>query len=411
MNLGHTVTTPGFVAQTPGAALFDTGSMASRVVSHRRSGLLLGACLAASAWSALSLQGQELPLLRDYPGSGPFQCPSPAAPQEPSAGQRAQASQLATDANQAMILGDFERVQALLGRAVQLDPTSADLAYRHAAVLESLDQVEPAMLEFCRALDLNVEDLGILDAQERLDDLAEGLRREVPEAAHQAFQQGLGEVDDNRLEDAVESFTAALDVAPGWAPALHNRGVVYERLGLVEEALRDFRGYVAADPTSPNAVRISERIGLLEATAAGTPRSPAGTLALGMIPGMGQYYIGRPVPGTITLLAAGTAVASGFLFKKVTTLCVEEVPPGGTCPPSQVVDEITERPYMWWGIGIGAAITVVSAIDAARRAKRRRAQTESIGGPGAGEGFSLVPPSVSGSGDQIDFNVISLRFR
>jgi hypothetical protein len=47
---------------------------------------------------------------------------------EPGPDERAQAGQLASEANQAMILGDFERVATLLQRASALNPTSADLA-------------------------------------------------------------------------------------------------------------------------------------------------------------------------------------------------------------------------------------------------------------------------------------------
>ena len=76
------------------------------------------------------LLGQELELIRVYPGSGPYECVAPASPVLPSPDDRARAGQLASDANQAMVLGEMNQVQALLQEAVRLDPSSADLAYQ-----------------------------------------------------------------------------------------------------------------------------------------------------------------------------------------------------------------------------------------------------------------------------------------
>lgn len=78
---------------------------------------------------------------------GPFVCPAPAAYTQPSTDERAQAGQLASDAVQAVILGELLRAEELLGRAIALDPESTELAYQHARVLEDLQQSEGAMLE------------------------------------------------------------------------------------------------------------------------------------------------------------------------------------------------------------------------------------------------------------------------
>ena len=64
------------------------------------------------------LAGQELELIRVYPGSGPYECVAPASPVLPTPDDRARAGQLASDANQAMVLGEMDQVQALLEEGV-----------------------------------------------------------------------------------------------------------------------------------------------------------------------------------------------------------------------------------------------------------------------------------------------------
>ena len=97
-------------------------------------------------------------------------------------------------------------------------------------------------------------------------------------------------------------------------------------------------------------------------------------------------------------------------------MCLTDPTPT-VCPAADVVDETVERPYLLIGLGIGAAITVVSAIEAYRRAKSRRAEAEAIFGPQdpteetSRSSLRLELPTVSVNGDQYDFNIVRLRFR
>ena len=138
--------------------------MPPRIARYRRSGLLRRVFLSAFAWSAAPLAGQELLLQRDYPGSGPYECPTLVTLVAPTPDEQARAGQLASDANQAMILGDFERVAALLAQATELDHQSADLAYRRASILEDLDDIDWSIRKFCLSLALGAETVGSFDA-------------------------------------------------------------------------------------------------------------------------------------------------------------------------------------------------------------------------------------------------------
>lgn len=394
--------------------------MPSRFAPSRRLAPLLGLSLAALAWLCTPLAGQEeLPLLRDYPGSGRYQCPAPDSIDAPPEEDLQRAAQVASDANQAMALGEFERSQELLAQATELDPTSADYAYRHARTLEDLGDADSALLEYCRALELGIEELGVFDTRDRIDALYEVVRERIPLEAREAFVQGLGHADSRAYQQAAEAFTAAIEAAPEWGAPVYNRGIIYENLGQIQASLSDYRRYIELAPTDidPVLVLVSERIGQLEGAATGSAPNPTGALVLGLVPGMGHYYSDRPVGGTVTLVAAGGALAAGLMFKNITTYCVEDAPAGGACPPELIVAEETERPYLWYGIGAAAVVTIGGAIEALIDARHRRAEAERMTGSGAEPGADhddgpvLDLPSLTTSGSRVDLNLLTLRFR
>lgn len=374
---------------------------------------LVPAALSTALLCGISpVAGQDLQLRREYPGSAPFACPAPSSLGEVGPDERAQASQLASEAGNASILGDFARAEQLLAQAADLDPASADVAYQWARVLETLDRPENAMLEYCRAMALGAQDVGILDSQARLDALDEELRARISPAARQRFSDGLTQTDLGLYDQAVRSFTNALDEIPEWPEAVYNRAVVLERMGLVQESLEDYRAYLAMRPANvdPLLAGVASRIGLLEGMVAAPTPSPGNTLAFGVIfPGMGQYYTGRNSMGTIVLGAAVGAVAAGFFVKEVTIRCLQVPPSGSECPPSDIVDETTDRPYLAPALGVAAAVTIGAAVEAWLGARRRRADQEAGIVPQDGVGFAA--PSISTDGERLDLNLLTLRFR
>jgi tetratricopeptide (TPR) repeat protein len=375
-----------------------------------RIGLVRWILLSAFVCCAPPLAAQELQLRRDYPGSRPFECPTPGAITEGSDRERAQASQLASEADNAVILGDYGRAEQLLEQASELDPASAEVAYSRARVLETLERPEAALLEYCRAIARGAADLGILDSQARIDALDEALRASISPAARRLFASGLTGADMGFYDAAVTSFTDALEELPNWPEALYNRAVVLDRMGLMQRSLRDYRAYLALTPEAvdPGMASVAERIGLLEGLGAIPTPSPGNTLAFGVIfPGLGHYYSGRTRTGSIVLGAVVGAVATGLVVKKVTIRCLDAVPAGSDCPPDHVVDETTERPYMGAAIGMAAAVTVGAAVEAWFRARRRRAEQEAPSENVVG----LAGPSLRSNGDRLDLSVLSFRFR
>jgi hypothetical protein len=247
-----------------------------------------------------------------------------------------------------------------------------------------------------------------------MDEVYEEVRARLPAAARDAFILGLAHADSTLYRDAVDDFTLAMEQAPDWGAPIYNRALMYETLGLIGESLADYRLYIDTAPTAvdPVVVMVSERIGLLEAAASAETPSPLGALALGIVPGMGHYYTSRPLGGTVVLGVAGAALATGLLVKDVTVYCVNEVPSGGTCPQDQIVDEVTDRPYLGPALDIAAAVGLVGAVEALVKARRRRANAQAVAAEREAQtGLRLEAPSVESRGSRVDLNLLRFRFR
>jgi tetratricopeptide (TPR) repeat protein len=325
--------------------------------------LLLLIWAVSLAWGASDAEAQALPLKRDLPGRGGFSCPETVQGRDPTPEEQAQARVMGSNADQSLILGDQARARDLFARATELDPSSPELAYRYARILEDLDQRPEAITEYCRALALGAEEVGIEDARSRLDALVVADQPQVSEEAILAFEAGLNQADAGFLQPAADAFDTAFRQAPNWAAAVYNRGVVRDRQGDVEGAAADYRDYLSLRPEGEDAIAVSQRIGELQAL---VPLPSAGTtLTLGLlIPGMGQFYSGRALGGFTVLGLAGGAIAAGLLIKEIETLCVGSVQSGADCPPERVIGENTNKPYLTHSLLAAGVVSLIGAVEA-----------------------------------------------
>jgi len=364
-------------------------------------------------WSASPLSAQALRLKRDVPGSAPRTCSNTGVTDQPEAEDQRLARQLASTAAQAVILGDLARARSLLDQATRLDPASADLAYRHARVLEDLGRGQAAAAEYCRTLAVDSLAEGVGDARQRLDALIAAERAKIPEAAVSAFQEGLTQADAGRLERASASFDSAVTRAPEWPQAVYDRGVVSDRRGHPSEASRDLRKYLEIEPGAPDALAVSQRIGELQSLALASTPSPGAALFLGMlIPGMGQFYSGNASGGLAVLSLVGGAVAAGFLIKKVDVQCLSDPGPGGTCPQDQIVRENVSRPYLTISVEAGAAVALVGAVVAFMSAREQRsAQAGNTADASTVARSRLAPPTIRRHGRRVDLSLIRVLVR
>jgi tetratricopeptide (TPR) repeat protein len=365
--------------------------------------------LALGLLSGSPVAAQDLPFLRDYRAPGPYRCPGLVAPPTPSAEERAQVAELTSSSDQAMMLGDLSRAAALLDRATELDPASAELAYRHARVLEDLARVPAAVDEYCRALEL-APDEGTRDARTRLEYLVARDRATLPGGAIVAFGAGLSAADRGALSVALTLFERAAAQAPTWASAEYNRGAVLARQGRGREATTALLRYLELRPDAPDAIAVLQRVGQLQSLAVRDDPRPDVTVALGvLLPGMGHFYAGRPIGGFTVLALAGGALAAGYLVKEVDIRCLTSVPSGQRCPESDVVSRRTDRPYLALAVGAAAAAGVIGAIEAFFDVRGRRAPAAFS--PSEAPGPTLEGPAVSTRDGRVELSMLRLRLR
>jgi tetratricopeptide (TPR) repeat protein len=348
--------------------------MMPRVSEFRSRGRMIAAVVFVAL--ARGADAQELPLREDYPGSQRFACPawSPPPPATPEAAREAR--ELASEASNALVLGELDRAASFLARALELDPGGADLLYRHARVLEARDEQAGAIAGFCRALAAGSGTEEVSDAQERLESLVELDRPQISPDAVDAFDRGVSMARMERYAAAEAAFETALREQPDWAPAVYNVGVVSARRGDREKAVQHLRRYLSIAPEAADVADVSRTIGRWEVAADRRLPDPGATLALGMfLPGTGQFYTGRTWPGVGVLAAATGAVAAGFLMQEVRVRCVGAADAGGSCPPEQVVGRQTSRPHLGLALAVAAGVTIGGAVEAFLQARSERGST------------------------------------
>jgi len=360
--------------------------MMPRVPELRSRWMIVAAVLLTLARGSQEGGAQELPLREQYPGSEQFACPawSAPAPATPEAAREARA--LASEASDALVLGELDRAESFLARALELDPGGADLLYRHARVLEAREDRAGAISGFCRALASGSGTEEVSDALARLESLVELDRPQLPPDAVAAFDRGVSMARMERYAAAEAAFETALREQPDWAPAVYNVGVVSALRGDRDKAVEHLRRYLTLAPAAPDVADVSRTIGRWEVATNERLPDPGATLALGMfLPGTGQFYSGRTWPGVGVLAAATGAVAAGFLVREVRVRCVGAAESGGSCPPEQVVGRQTSRPHLGLALAVAAGVTIGGAVEAFLRARSDRGSPAFVASASGGD--------------------------
>ena len=132
-----------------------------------------------------------------------------------------------------------------------------------------------------------------------------------------------------------------------------------------------------------------------------------------LLPGLGQFYTGRPLPGVLLASAFGGALAFGVLSESTTIECLGVVS-GDSCQ-GNALSTTVERPYLLPGVGMAVAVAVVGALDAARGARRANERANQVavagdGGPVQSDRPRLVMPAVLPRPDGVAVEILRLRF-
>ena len=92
---------------------------------------------------------------------------------------------------------------------------------------------------------LRLEDGKFDDALENFD---EALKID-PEDHNAVFGRALSLMGLNRNKEALIGLTRAITINPDFAPAYANRGILHDRMGFYEEAIKDYRQALKLDAT------------------------------------------------------------------------------------------------------------------------------------------------------------------
>jgi hypothetical protein len=127
------------------------------------------------------------------------------------------------------------------------------------------------------------------------------------------------------------------------------------------------------------------------------------------VPGLGQFYTGRPAVGVAFLAAWAGAIGFGIMSQDVTVECLAQT--SDACPAGQVRAEIVERPMLPVGLGAAIAVAVISAFEArsgANRANSRQAAFTS-GEPDSRLTLEVLPrPKIASTGHLV---LLTIRHR
>ncbi|HSM37249.1 MAG TPA: tetratricopeptide repeat protein [Longimicrobiales bacterium] len=333
------------------------------------------------------------------------------APPRASAADRSAAADLLARADEAALLGDADEATALLRQAADLDPGSAEVAYRLARGFEDARDAEAAVAEYCRFLALESTGSRAEDVIERLGELTESSPIEADARAQAAFADGLARAEANDLVGAEAAFTAVVAVAPRWPDPWYNRALVRAEQGDASGARSDLGYYLDLRPGASDAGVVEARIAAAAPPAmAPLPgRLPQATpfVANALVPGLGQFRTRRWLVGTAALGAAAGLVTLGVSSERTVVRCIV-VPEAGQCPAGQVAGTEIERPYLAAGLGAAAIVSLLGALEQQRWYAAEVARTERVG---AASGARVeVGPAMRGGGEGIDVSLVRLRF-
>lgn len=336
-------------------------------VDRRRVAGFLCALGLVGPGSTAALAAQEFGLKEEPPPARSMVCEpapsgSPDVPQPPSA----EAGRLADAATQAMILGDLDGALEFLNRALRADSTAAEALYLRSRILLDRGEVDSATADLCRYLRYEPDGESAPETRERLEQAAE---QGAAEHLYHAFEEGVRLYSAGNLEESEAAFDLVVSARPAAATAVYNRGIVRARLDLQGPARADLQRYLELAPQAEDADRVRRYVMSL-ATYTG-PAAGRAFVTGALIPGAGQFYTGRPLFGTLVMGVAAGTLAGGYFYERTTIQC-RVADPQGPCPPDQVADEATERPYFTLAVGAAAGIALIAAVEAAVHASRLR---------------------------------------
>ena len=267
-----------------------------------------------------------------------------------------EARRLAAVGQEAALIGDQAAARDAFARAGVLNPGDERVAYDLGRAHEELSDSAKAVAEFCRYLTLSPAGREATDVRDRLLRLVPRPAVQRAQDVQVAFRLGLALFDDGNYNASARAFDDVVRKAPSSAEGYFNRGLARAASGNRVDAVKDLEQFRAAAQTVDDRVAVGRAIEALRRPV----YSRGAAFAIGLMPGFGQFYTGRPVRGVVVLLAV--ASSAGFaITQRTTNKTVSYVDPNGAPAPYTVTTK--DRPYLAPGLGAAAGLSLIAMLE------------------------------------------------
>ena len=146
----------------------------------------------------------------------------------------------------------------LIGKAIEINPTSATAYLNMGAVLQAVRRLDEALVSYDKALALKPDYASafnnrgnVLNDLKRLDEALVSYDKALalkPDYAEALYNRGTVLKELRRLDEALVSFDKALALKPDFAEAFSSRGNALKELGRLDEALVSYGKALALKP-------------------------------------------------------------------------------------------------------------------------------------------------------------------
>ncbi len=219
---------------------------------------LAAATLLARLCDAEGARAMQDEAQRRAPGATP---PTPAEPDPRACRAQALNKEGVALARQ----GSGAEALVKFNQALQTAPGPLPKAnYNAALVLEQQGQAQAAVRQYLAAYQAFLLSSEQSQALTRMLALAQQAKLGVPDPADQRYRLGVVRAKQQRYQEAVGEFEAALHGAPWLVDAYYNLGLVYDFVNRPADALRVLRIYIQLAPNAPNIGPVKTKIVELE---------------------------------------------------------------------------------------------------------------------------------------------------
>jgi tetratricopeptide (TPR) repeat protein len=190
--------------------------------------------------------------------------------------------------------------------------------------------------------------------------------------ARAAFRSGLTLLGQRQFQPAADAFATAAQLVPNAPEAVFNRGLARAAAGDRRGAIDDLRQFLATGVDAADELQVRAVIARLEEPIP----SPRTALVQGLVmPGLGQFYTGRPTRGLAVLGLVAGAVILGARSSTSNDVRSFTDPFGN---PYADTISVSRHPYLAGGIAVAALLWAGAAWESSQYARRMQSSSASF---------------------------------